>query len=105
VIVTCYVFLWVEDPSDTNSQVLNLRFAWASSITSHFRPHHFEEYQLKYPDVIPAISDSFYADDIISGGRTVDEVFKIYEVVRQVMFDGGFNLRKWNSNLPELLSK
>ena len=67
--------------------------------------HHLEKYQLKYPDVIPSIRDSFYVDDMISGGRTVDEAFKIYEVARQVMYDGGFNLRKWNSSSPELLSR
>jgi len=42
---------------------------------------------------------------MISRGRTVDEEFKIYEVARQVMFDSGFNLRMWNFNSPELLSR
>jgi len=67
--------------------------------------HHLERHLSKYPDVIPAIRDSFYVDDMISGGRTVDEAFKVYNVARQVMMDGGFNLRKWNSNSPELPSR
>jgi len=80
------LFLWIEDPSDTNSQVLHLRFAClvfglcpSSAILGSIISHHFEKYQLKYPDMIPAIRDSFYVDDMISGGRTVDEVFKTYE--------------------------
>jgi len=105
-------FLWVEDPLDANSHVLHLRFARlvfglrpSPAILGSVISHHLEKYQLKYPEVIPAIRDSFYVDDMISGGRTVDEAFKIYGVAKQVMFDGGFNLRKWNSNSPELLSR
>jgi len=75
------------------------------SITSHFRFSITSSFRAKYPDVISAIRDSFHVDDMISGGRTVDEAFKVYNVARQVMLDGGFNLRKWNSNSPELPSR
>ena len=64
-------FLWVEDPLDADSQVLHLRFA---CLVLGFRPspailgsvisHHLQKYQL---NVIPAITDSFYVDDMISG--------------------------------------
>ena len=105
-------FLWVKDPQDISSQVLHLRFArlvfglrLSPAILGSVISHHLEKHQSRYPAVISAIRDSFYVDDMISGGRTVDEAFEIYDVARQVMLDGGFNLRKWISNSPELLSR
>lgn len=105
-------FLWLENPLDANSQVLHLRFARlvfglrpSPAILGSVISHHLEKHLSQYPEVIPTIKDSFYVDDMISGGRTVDEAFKIYDVARQVMLDGGFNLRKWNSNSPELLTR
>lgn len=67
--------------------------------------HHLDKYQSKYPEIIPSIKNSFYVDNLISGGSTVEEAYRTYTITKQAMLEGGFNLRKWNSNSPEFLSK
>ena len=41
---------------------------------------------------------TIYVDDIISGGRTEDEVFKLYATSKKLFHEGGFNLRKFLTN-------
>ena len=105
-------FLWIENPQDISSPVLQFRFAHlvfglrpSPAILGSVITHHLDKYQGKYPNVIQSIRNAFYVDDLISGGDTVEEAYKIFDVARQVMDEAGFNLRKWNSNCAELLSK
>ena len=48
------------------------------------------------------IKSSFYVDDFISGGETIDQAFQLYTVARRTMVNAGFNLRKWHSSSREL---
>ena len=105
-------FLWMQNPHDVESDIMELRF---THFVFGFRPspailgsvisHHLDKYHLRHPEIIPLIKNSFYADDLISGGSSVEEPFSIYKVTKQAMSEGGFNLRKWNLNLFEFLSK
>lgn len=103
-------FLWMEDHKDISSKysICDLQVLYLDFV--HLQPFRLSyisslKYQSKYPEVILAIKDALYVDDMISGGGRVDEAFKLYDVARQVMHEGGFNLRKWNSNSCELLSR
>ena len=42
--------------------------------------------------------NSLYADDIYTGAHTVEETIELYRKAKQIMKEGGFNLRKWRSN-------
>ena len=42
--------------------------------------------------------NSLYADDINTGAHTVEETIELYRKAKQIMKEGGFNLRKWRSN-------
>jgi len=66
---------------------------------------HLDTYKSRYPALIQSIRDSFYVDDLISGGTTVEEALNIYVVAKNIMSEGGFNLRKWALNSPELMSR
>ena len=46
-----------------------------------------------------------YVDDFITGTDNVASAFQIYSRAKQIMSEGGMNLRKWNSNSPELLQQ
>ena len=46
-----------------------------------------------------------YADDLISGGNTVEEVREIKEKSIQLFKKGGFNLLERNSNKSKLQSE
>ena len=39
------------------------------------------------------------------GEETVFSAFQLYQAAKRVMVNGGFNLRKWNSNSIELLQR
>ena len=105
-------FLWLKDPNNVESHISELRFTRlvfglcpSPAILGSVISHHLDRYKSKYPEIIPSIKNLFYVDDLISGGSTVEEAFRTYTVTKQAMLEGGFNLRKWNSNSPELLSK
>ena len=94
-------FLWLKSPHDVESEVLELRF---TRLVFGLRPspailgcvisHHLDKYQSRHPEVIQSIKNSFYVDDLISGGDTVEEAFNTYLVGNKAMSEGGFNLRK-----------
>ena len=44
-----------------------------------------------------------YIDDLLAGEETDERAFDLYENSKMLMSQGGFNLRKWNSNSSELL--
>lgn len=51
-----------------------------------------------------AISRSFYVDDFIYGGQNQQEVVKTCKSVIAVLSSANFNLRKFQSNCPEVLN-
>ena len=44
-----------------------------------------------------------YVDDLSSSNNSNQEAFEIYSVAKEIMKQGGFNLRKWQSNSKELM--
>ncbi|XP_072392156.1 uncharacterized protein [Diabrotica undecimpunctata] len=44
----------------------------------------------------------FYADDLLSGGDTIEEVRKLKQDISFILSSAGFQLRKWVSNKPEV---
>ena len=105
-------FLWLKNPYNAEGDALELRFKRlvfglcpSPAILGSVISHHLDNYQSNHPEIIPSIKKSFYVDDLISGGNTVEEAPRMYEVAKQAMSEGGFNLRNWNSNPPELLSR
>ena len=56
-----------------------------------------------YTQLVDKIDQSLYVDDLVSGGANVQEVYELYKAAKHIMYQGGFNLWKWNSNSSELL--
>ena len=67
--------------------------------------HHLRKYHEKYPELVQSVESSLYVDDLIAGEDTVEHTFNLYAKAKKFMADDNFNLRKWNSNLTELLAK
>ncbi|XP_062714171.1 uncharacterized protein LOC134290954 [Aedes albopictus] len=57
-----------------------------------------------YADAAEAIVDDFYVDDYIGGAASVDEAIQLQQNLDTLMKKGGFALRKWCSNRPEVLA-
>ena len=46
-----------------------------------------------------------YVDDLLSGAGDDEKALEIYHKSKRIMAGGGFNLRKWNSNSPNVMSE
>lgn len=64
--------------------------------------HRVEGYKEKEPEFVEIFLRSIYVDDLSSGGDTDEEAYELYmkSIVRLV--EGGFNLRQFVTNSPEL---
>ncbi|KAJ8946582.1 hypothetical protein NQ317_002553, partial [Molorchus minor] len=103
---------WKLDECDTS-----LKF---SSESDQFCESHFSRnfsrdirclYQLgldskeKFPIASRVILHDFYIDDLLSGSESPNELLQIQRDVTSILASGGFELRKWLSNLPELTNQ
>ncbi|KAK9885651.1 hypothetical protein WA026_012415 [Henosepilachna vigintioctopunctata] len=59
--------------------------------------------QERFPLAARALTESLYVDDIICGADSLEEASDIQKQLIEVLRLGGFELRKWSSNSPELL--
>ncbi|XP_055910722.1 uncharacterized protein LOC129945089 [Eupeodes corollae] len=57
----------------------------------------------KYPIGSEILKRDIYVDDIISGADDINKAKKIQLELQKILTSGGFKLRKWSSNSPELL--
>ena len=63
---------------------------------------HICQYEEKYPDTVNELLLNTYADDVQSGGDGKEELLKFKEEATEIMGEGGFQLHKWHSNVPEI---
>ncbi|XP_062556798.1 uncharacterized protein LOC134221624 [Armigeres subalbatus] len=59
--------------------------------------------QNTHPDACRTICKRFYVDDLLDGSNNKQNLLKRRDELIGVLQKGGFELRKWNSNDPELL--
>ena len=107
-------FLWYEDddiespaPKHVVYRFARVVFGVSSSpfLLNITLRKHIERYAEIYPDVSSKLIHGLYADDVNSGGHSVQEALEFYERSRKLMKDGGFNLRKWASNSKEIMNE
>lgn len=63
-----------------------------------------KDYELEFPHASRTIEDDFYVDDLLSGADSTPAAKQLVSDLSIVMKNGGFTLRKWTSNVPEVLS-
>ena len=66
---------------------------------------HLSKYKEKEPEVTSLLSSSFYVDDLAGGVLSENETVNLYDKAQEIMKDGGFSLRKWNSNCQSFREK
>ena len=54
------------------------------------------------PAGVSELRKSMYVDDLVSGGKTVDEARKLKTNATDIFSDATFTLHKWHSNEPVL---
>ena len=57
------------------------------------------------PAAVEAIAQNFYVDDCLKSMPTVSEAINLVSELKMLVAEGGFNLTKWTSNSPEVISK
>ncbi|XP_037932602.1 uncharacterized protein LOC119667384 [Teleopsis dalmanni] len=63
-----------------------------------------EDERINYPLASETLNEKFYVDDCLGGANTIKECKQVQEELIQLLRKGGFNLRKWASNEPEMLT-
>ena len=105
-------FLWYDDISNRDPQIIQYRFCRlvfgltpSPAILSETIHHHVTRYLLTEPEIAEILASGFYVDDFTTGTQTVDKGFDVYKKAKQLMCQGGFNLRKWKTNSKILQGK
>ncbi|UYV82191.1 hypothetical protein LAZ67_21001303 [Cordylochernes scorpioides] len=57
-----------------------------------------------FPVASKIVQTDFYVDDLLSGADTIEEATCHIREVNNLLSSAGFSLRKWRSNVPEVLS-
>ncbi|XP_076660824.1 uncharacterized protein LOC143364275 [Halictus rubicundus] len=56
-----------------------------------------------HPLAADILRTDFYVDDLLTGAKTYEDAIKIREEITTLCYKGGFQLRQWASNVPELI--
>jgi len=85
-------FLWLKNSNDVASEIQEFRFTHlvfglrpSPAILGSVISHHLDKYHSQYGNLASEIKNSFYVDDLIFGGVTIDQAFHLYTVARQAM--------------------
>ncbi|XP_058456735.1 uncharacterized protein LOC131434107 [Malaya genurostris] len=57
-----------------------------------------------FPKATRALKNCLYVDDFIGGEHSVEEAIQLRNELNELLYKGGFCLRKWSSNSPDVLS-
>ena len=104
-------FLWVDDINSLSPQEITYRLkrvvfgvSCSPFLQNATLKRHIEQFMRENSEVCTKILNSLYADDMNTGGYTIEEVINLYESSKEIMKKGGFNLRKWMSSSQEVTS-
>ena len=105
-------FLWFENTDAGQVKILQYRFCRlpfglkpSPAILNAVLQKHFAEYNTSERDVYQLLSRSFYVDNFIGGITSDKEGVQMYQTAKQILKEGGFNLRKWHTNSVILQEK
>ncbi|XP_050534989.1 uncharacterized protein LOC126902010 [Daktulosphaira vitifoliae] len=100
--------LWRSKPSEKIEEYHLNTLTYGTSHASYVATACLEklanENENKYPLASLAIKEDFYMDDYLGGGNSIAEALMLRNDIIKIMNSAGFQLRKWMSNEPLLLS-
>ena len=104
-------FLWFDDITHSNPSVVEFRWCRLAfglkpspSILGATLKQHISSFDDEYPEVVNVLSH-LYADDLSCSVNTREEAFHLYKKSKEILAEGGFNLRKWKTNDKALLAR
>ena len=94
---------------DPNSEVLVYRFCRvvfglnaSPVLLNDTIRHHLSKYNQEDPEFVQVMTESFYVDDLVFGGNTDMEAYRLYTKSKKRLTEGGFKLWKWKTNRKHL---
>jgi hypothetical protein len=100
-------FVWGTTPSETLRDYRMTRVTFgvsASSFTANMSvKQNAADLAHKYPLAARVVSESFYVDDGLTGADSTEAAVELQRQLQDLFSQGGFLLRKWNSNDPIVL--
>ena len=103
--------LWWEDETMTKTitlQALSHIFGATSSpaVVNFVLRHHANNIRAKYGEkVYYAMLNNTYVDDLLASVDTKEEAIELKQKLIRAFAEGGFEITKWDSNIPELSEK
>ena len=105
-------FLWFEDAFAEQPTIVQLRFSRvvfgvSSSpfLLNATIEHHLKQYSSTDPDLVDRLRRSIYVDDIVSGAEGEEQAYQMFVRSKEILREGGFNLRKFCSNSTPLQTR
>ena len=109
-------FLWFHDIDNDNPLTVQCNFCrlpfglklspsiLGGTIRKHLSAYEGEYEGRKYDEIVKILRDLYVDDLSCCSSNSNHEAFEIYSVAKEIMKQGGFNLRKWQSNSKELMT-
>lgn len=102
-------FLWrdlkTEDPPSVYEwQVLPFGTTCSPCCATYALQTHVINHSLPGEDVREAVERCFYVDNHLQSLSSIDEAKKLVDKLKALLATGGFELRQWVSNTPEVIS-
>lgn len=98
--------LWRENPSDSieNFELITITYGTkpASFLAIRCLQQLAEIEKVNFPVAAEVVVRDFYMDDLLTGANTVHELKQLKEDITNLLLKGGFELHKWNTNIPNL---
>ena len=102
-------FLWVDDIDKDPPKIETLRFrrvmfgvSSSPFLLNGTIKYHIEQFQSVDPKFVAQFLRSIYVDDVVFGASSVQEAFELYSKSKTRLLEGGFNLRRFTTNSPDL---
>jgi len=100
-------FVWRPDPSSELKDYRMTRITFGVSASAFAAIKSLQQtahdHTQAYPIASSHVYKSFYVDDCLAGADTEQEALQLYHQLRNLLLEGGFNLRKWRSSSTEIL--
>ena len=99
--------LWRESPQEPVKiyKLNTVTFGTACAPFLAIRTLHqlAEDERESFPTASTILKRDFYVDDLLTGAQTFQDAINLRDDLINLLKRGGFNLRKWGSNHPELI--
>ncbi|XP_018363692.1 PREDICTED: uncharacterized protein LOC108761581 [Trachymyrmex cornetzi] len=100
--------LWRDDPRDTILKFELTTITYGTASAPYLAQRCLKQLALDnsqtYPGAAATIQNDFYMDDLITGSDSVSHLQQLKQEIVKILATAGLELRKWNSNVLELLS-